>query len=108
MQAIESNTVSKRTMSPATLMRITRARSHGPFEWLCPSCGHFNRTRERRGQWRVRCRAEGCHKWFGHGHRLWELSAQRGRKVRPIDIVFPTAPVDVLPAGAVTINEYVP
>lgn len=86
-----------------------RARFSGTLEWICPSCAHFNRSKVKHGHWRITCKRETCHKVYGFGIILYDLSALKrtGKAIVPDDITFPTAPVAALDITRPHVHEVV-
>ena len=84
-----------------------RVRHTGTLEWICPSCGFFNRSRLNRTTWVVKCGEELCHLAFGVGAILYVLPG--GRRDTPRDICIPTdrprGMVDAFPHGEVSVFE---
>lgn len=64
----------------------------GVLDWLCPFCGHINRSRVARTGWRIRCQATECRRRFTYGLTLYSLALARSRGRRPLpppDVTFP-------------------
>ena len=86
-----------------------RARFHGALDWLCPWCGHLNRSRINRTQWRVRCKAKPCRRSFAVGMIFSSMAGVQhsGRPhLPPADVTFPVATLDFWKSGA-PVNRHV-
>ncbi len=69
-----------------------RARHCGAYEWLCPFCGTYNKSRLHYTSWRVRCKNKRCGRDFVRGDVLYPLDAMQrhgGRMCPPRDLAFP-------------------
>lgn len=75
-----------------------RARFCGVLDWLCPWCGHLNRSRVERTSWKIQCTGKSCRRQFGTGLILHSLGTLQhaGRPILPPpDITFPVAELDL-------------
>ena len=91
-------------MSPSPPYEL-RARFCGVLDWLCPWCGHLNRSRLNRTSWQVQCKAGPCRRSFAVGmifHSMAGLQRSGHRYLPPPDVTFPLAKLDLWhPGGAV-------
>lgn len=80
---------------------VFRARILGIFEWTCPECGTYNRSRMRPKTFLVRCggAAMRCEKLYGVGYVLHET--RKGFRSTPPDYVMPARHVEALQEGDV-------
>lgn len=76
---------------------LFRARVIGNLEWICPSCGHFNRSHLRPLLYTVQCSGVACRRAYGLGHSLHELPMAR-RSV-PDDYTIPRGLAEAMPEG---------
>lgn len=75
---------------------MPRARTQGTEDWICPKCGHMNRSCLQKAQWKYQCHNGKCNKIWGFGRIFYDLSVlQKGsaRELPPEDIIFPLAQV---------------
>ena len=64
------------------------ARTNGMKEWICPHCGHFNRTRVNATDgYRVKCRDANCQHVYIVGEVFYETVP--GFKIPPEDRIMP-------------------
>ena len=74
-----------------------RARFCGVMDWLCPWCGHMNRSRINRTAWRLQCKAKPCRRQFAIGaifHSMAGLQRSGRPYLPPPDVTFPLAELD--------------
>jgi len=86
-----------------------RARFCGVMDWLCPWCGHLNRSRINRTAWQVQCKAKPCRRQFAIGmifHSMAELQRSGRRYLPPPDVTFPLAELDYWKPGG-PVNRFV-
>jgi hypothetical protein len=93
-----TNSVSDSRMETAAPKFTLRARVTGVLDWLCPWCGHLNRCRVDRTDWRFRCKGKPCRRGFAYGlvlHSLGSLQRSGRTSLPPPDITFPLAELNL-------------
>lgn len=73
-------------------------RDVGSRHWLCPKCGHWQRTRMVPGRYRFKCK--GCERIWIIGYNFYRAPKGPGRL--PLDMIYPdwdNAPVPAFIGG---------
>ena len=76
-------------MREAAIEPEMRARFHGWLEWICPGCGHFNRTRLHWTSWKAQCNGQRCRRVFVVGLTFLFAPRGEGSKALPKDYILP-------------------
>jgi hypothetical protein len=94
-----SSTASTARLSHRAYRFLFRGRIIGNFEWICPACGHFNRSHMRPVTYTLACGGSGCGRSWGLGHALHELPMTR--RAVPDDYTIPQGLAEAMPEGDV-------